>query len=112
MKSPADNHRMSKLFGGSSLTTLRRWLGISIEIKIESAEPRDLIYAVLAISPASSSSQIMVDYAKPLRDVYLETLAVCDVSWGFASSLAAPLGLVIDEELERCILDLKQSQAL
>ncbi|KFY91592.1 hypothetical protein V498_05395 [Pseudogymnoascus sp. VKM F-4517 (FW-2822)] len=118
-KSPADNHRSSKEFRGTSLNTMGRWLRMSVEIKFKSAEPHDLIYAVLAVSPISNNGQIIVDYAKPLRDVYLETLTVYyaqsktrEEFGSFARRLAAHLGLVTNEELERCISNIVRFETL
>lgn len=52
----------------------------------------------------------MPDYEKPLLDVYLEALAFCNTPLynraareRLAWRLAAKLGLIINEELERCI---------
>ncbi|OBT69639.1 hypothetical protein VE03_00957 [Pseudogymnoascus sp. 23342-1-I1] len=116
-KSPADTHRRSRQFRGTSLHTMGRWLRIFVGLKFKTSQPRDVIYAVLAISSDCDSSQIRPDYSKPLRDMYLETLTVYCVhenkeySENFARIFAAYLGLVIDEELERCLLDIIRSQA-
>ena len=81
-----------------------RCLRMSVDLNLESAQPRDLIYAMLAISSDCNSGQIMPDYEKPLLDVYLEALAFCntalhnrdnredrDIRADFARRLAAKL---------------------
>lgn len=108
--SPANQHRQSKVFQNTSIGTMGRWLRVCVYFDLESAQPRDLIYAILAISTDCNNCQIVPDYGKPLLDVYLEALAVCNTPiYGLASReklarrLAAMLGLTIDEELERHI---------
>lgn len=118
-KSPANMHRLAKEFRDTPLSTMGRWLRMCVDVNLESAQPRDLIYAMLAISSDCNSSQIMPDYEKPLLGVYLEALAFCNtLSYNradcerLARRLAAKLGLIIDKELERCISKTVRFQVL
>ena len=108
--SPANTHRVSREFRGSRLNTLARWLRVGLDLNSEATEPRDLIYAMLAVASDCNSSRIIPCYEKPLLDVYFEALAFCNTPLytlvgrkDMARRLATRLGLILDEELEENI---------
>lgn len=99
LKSPASTV-MTRIAVRGNFMTLRRWLGAALTECYQASEPRDIIYALLDISSDCQYSQIIPDYNKPCIEVYLETVAFCNLSAHFRPILAERLGLPYDQQLQ------------
>lgn len=86
VNNPADEHRRGRQRGtmissGKQYNTLRRWLAACINGGFQCSKEHDLIYGLLGVSDDCKNGKIVADYKKPLRDLYLEALAVNPGSW-------------------------------
>ena len=88
--------------------TLRGWLYLCLEQNLKCTEPRDLIYGMLGMSNDCQQQEIVPDYEKPMKDVFLETIKHCKnatYSSGysfvdFAKDLARRLSVSVDSQIE------------
>ncbi|KAF2117018.1 heterokaryon incompatibility protein-domain-containing protein [Lophiotrema nucula] len=91
--------------------TLRGWLYVCLEQKLQCTEPRDIIYGMLGMSNDCQNGEISPDYEKPLSEVFLEAIAICKAATyssgysvvDFARDLANRLGISVDERMGRRI---------
>jgi hypothetical protein len=97
---------LSQFYARRDDKLLHRWLRMGIKSDLQTSEPRDFIYAMLGISADCENGEIVPDYAKPLTQVYAETVIFCEmrgeykVDEKFERGLAEKLGLAWDEHLK------------
>lgn len=105
---PAHVHYVRRVGLRNSFNPLWTWIRVSIRLDFQASEPRDHIYAMLGISNDCRNGEIVLDYGKPLHDVYLEVMAKCKPRKGpqLARELAKKLGLTFDKSLERQVAEL------
>ncbi|PVH91930.1 HET-domain-containing protein [Periconia macrospinosa] len=111
----AHTHIIWKHRLGENFHTLHQWLRLCVNAQFESTEPRDFIYALLGVANDCRNGQLLPDYKKPLLEVYLETVALCnrggEVGADFARRLAEKVGLTFDENVQRLISEFNTGTA-
>ncbi|KAH7396065.1 heterokaryon incompatibility protein-domain-containing protein [Cadophora sp. MPI-SDFR-AT-0126] len=84
------------------------WLQVAVERDFLCSEPRDIIYALLGLSPSMEEINILPDYEKPIAEVLVDALVVCESTpmelrqeirghisgHGFAHTLAHRMGIL------------------
>jgi hypothetical protein len=78
MASPAYSILSKKDIKDESANMLGIWLSVCIYRGLMTSEPRDLIYAMLGISSNCQKGELVPDYNKPLQQVYIETITLCE----------------------------------
>tara|TARA_R110002060_G_scaffold46485_3_gene57652 strand:+ start:599 stop:1645 length:1047 start_codon:yes stop_codon:yes gene_type:complete len=76
VKNPVVQHMLRRNTGTTKYNTLRTWLGACIRGGFECSKEHDRIYGLLGVAGDCKGGKIEAKYDKPLRDVYLEALAV------------------------------------
>ncbi|KAM5344634.1 hypothetical protein ACJ41O_013169 [Fusarium nematophilum] len=102
---PADEHRQARYFSPASGNKLFRWLSMCIKGDFQFSNPYDLVYALVGISDDCKNGRVVINYEKPLREVYLEGLQINAGRWGGHEDVrwevARRMGLEVDERLRR-----------
>ncbi|KAF1833844.1 HET-domain-containing protein [Decorospora gaudefroyi] len=108
-RSPANRVMRNKRRVPQTVNGLYLWLDMGITLGLQTSEPRDIIYAMLGISSDCGPEDMVPDYEKPLLDVYLETIWLCEAKHRFRNPerlrrlLAERLGFEYDDELQRLL---------
>ncbi|KAE8448953.1 hypothetical protein EG329_008749 [Mollisiaceae sp. DMI_Dod_QoI] len=94
-------------FGMQGHIEFQAWLQIAVERDFLCSEPRDIIYALLGLSPSMEEINILPDYEKPIAEILVDALVVCERTpmklrqefrghvsgHGFAHTLAHRMGI-------------------
>jgi hypothetical protein len=106
MESPTFSIIAKKATNDPFSNSLGSWLAVGIYRDLRTSEPRDLIYAMLGLGSDCENGKLVPDYNKPLEQVYIDTVAFCEMyesgtidQW-FLKTLAAKLGLAFDKEIQ------------
>lgn len=73
-----DRLRDHKPFSLQGHIDFQAWLQVAVEKEFLCSEPRDIIYALLGLSPSMEEINILPDYEKPIAEVLVDALAVCE----------------------------------
>lgn len=65
-------------FGMQGHIEFQAWLQIAVERDFLCSEPRDIIYALLGLSPSMEEINILSDYEKPIAEILVDALVVCE----------------------------------
>ncbi|KAF4978618.1 hypothetical protein FZEAL_5021 [Fusarium zealandicum] len=107
----ADGHRWARQLRDAGLThvnRLFRWLRLCIQRDYQSSRGHDFIYSLIGISDDCKGGEIVIDYERPIREVFLDVLRVDVSRWrdrdgGAKWHIARKMGLQIDERLELAV---------